>query len=1093
MKNLDFTYVSAQNFLCFGKEGIELDLTNYGNVVLIRGHNKDRQEDNKKIASNGSGKCFGKNTPILMYDGTVKKVQDIVVGDLVMGNDSTPRKVLCLTRGHEELFKVIPKKGDSYVVNKSHILTLKSSDKKYNRMKNNPYKQGDVYNISVENYLQQTKSFKHLVRGYRAGVKFSYKPVNVDPYFLGIWLGDGHSHMVAITSQSPEILKHVADIAANRKLKLTSRRKNGCYSYFLTSHIRDKKTVGKEAILAYQLKEKGYSLQDISKLLPDVCTLYNKKTIRKSTVYRWIKYVEKLYGKNAMHINVPKTITPSQMTNAQYRNSLLNDFNDYNLINNKHVPFDYKTNTREIRLQVLAGLLDTDGHLDSNCFEFVNKNQQLAEDVVFLTRSLGMAAYIKKVTKKCQTGYCGVYWRVNISGNIDEIPTRVPYKQATKRRIKKDPLMVGIRLEEMGVGDYFGFSISGNQLFLLGDFTVVHNSSIPEIFVYTLFGETIKNRKKITHKNVINNKVKKGLRTEIRWGNYRVVRTRKPDSLRIWETENGDWSKLGSEKWEKAHEISLGGIPATQKMVEEKLGFNYETFINVVVFTDNNAGSFLELDAANKREIVENLLSLDKFREYYDIAKKERNNIKNNIKLQSEAYQYLSKAVEDAESHVLQLAQREKQWKIEKQAELKRLEQLIATKTKELATSDTGAALAKYYKSQDKIEQLNKQSTEIIEKDAKIKEIISKARDELETHRNTADQLAINIGQYNQDIIEYQACIRKNTALTASLGNLHEGTRCPTCFGIVHKDNYNEVLIKAQEEMDGCNQELIKFDTAKRELQKEYDSISKIIVKRKEAIKLGESKSASLSGQLIEIRREIGQLSRIPKPESDTHDKLIEQQLNKLKDEANAKTNEIEGPSPFIDLLSLAKEEVEIKNKELSNKKQEVDTLEKQLPYYEFFVDAFSEDGIRKFVIAGILPALNSRIAYWLQFLIDSRICLYFNNQFDEIIERNPPDGDPFVYHAMSGGERRMLNLSVSQAFAYIMMLNTGASPSCAFLDEVTTNIDQIGVQGVYNMIMELAKEKQVFVTTHDHDLLEMLNGCDTIELEKKDGFTRLI
>jgi len=144
-------------------------------------------------------------------------------------------------------------------------------------------------------------------------------------------------------------------------------------------------------------------------------------------------------------------------------------------------------------------------------------------------------------------------------------------------------------------------------------------------------------------------------------------------------------------------------------------------------------------------------------------------------------------------------------------------------------------------------------------------------------------------------------------------------------------------------------------------------------------------------------------------------------------------------------------------------------------------------------VIDGIIPALNSRIAYWLQFLIDGRIKLCFNNQLEETIERNPPDGDPFVYYVMSGGERRRLNLSVSQSFAYVMMLNSGVSPSIVFLDEVTTNIDPMGVQGVFNMICELAKEKQVFITTHDHDLLDMLAGYEQINLVKKNGFTKVV
>jgi ABC-type multidrug transport system ATPase subunit len=60
------------------------------------------------------------------------------------------------------------------------------------------------------------------------------------------------------------------------------------------------------------------------------------------------------------------------------------------------------------------------------------------------------------------------------------------------------------------------------------------------------------------------------------------------------------------------------------------------------------------------------------------------------------------------------------------------------------------------------------------------------------------------------------------------------------------------------------------------------------------------------------------------------------------------------------------------------------------------------------------------------------------------------------------------------------------------FLDEVTTNIDQIGVVGVYSMISELAKDRQVFITTHDQNLLEMLEGCELIELEKRNGFTRM-
>lgn len=55
------------------------------------------------IAATGAGKCLGKDTPVLLYDGRVVPVQDVQVGDLLMGPDSQPRRVLSLARGREKL------------------------------------------------------------------------------------------------------------------------------------------------------------------------------------------------------------------------------------------------------------------------------------------------------------------------------------------------------------------------------------------------------------------------------------------------------------------------------------------------------------------------------------------------------------------------------------------------------------------------------------------------------------------------------------------------------------------------------------------------------------------------------------------------------------------------------------------------------------------------------------------------------------------------------------------------------------------------------------------------------------------------------
>mgnify|MGYP000944828951 FL=1 len=94
-----------------------LELFKEGNNLLILG-------------SGGVGKCLKFDTPIIMFDGTIKKVQDIQEGELLMGDDSTPRKVLKTTSGRDIMYEVKNVKGESYVVNSHHILSLKYSNKK---------------------------------------------------------------------------------------------------------------------------------------------------------------------------------------------------------------------------------------------------------------------------------------------------------------------------------------------------------------------------------------------------------------------------------------------------------------------------------------------------------------------------------------------------------------------------------------------------------------------------------------------------------------------------------------------------------------------------------------------------------------------------------------------------------------------------------------------------------------------------------------------------------------------------------------------------------------------------------------------------
>lgn len=368
----------------------------------------------------GVGKCHGKGTKILMYDGSIKNVEDVVVGDQLMGDDSTPRNVLSLARGRENMHRVIPKKGEPHTCNASHILSLEVSRPFRNHVKS------DIINISIKDYLAENSNFKTNTTLYRRKVEFGEQPIAVDPYIYGIWIGDGATACKRITTGDVEVAKAWNDYAT---------------SIGLTSH-------------------KEYTKKGAN------CVTYAVGSSQRR---------DKVSMDNPLH----NLIKASTTTGA------------------KRICREYMINSTENRLKLLAGIIDTDGYVDPRNHALVTistKLEGLAEDYLFLARSLGYQATLKrrdkyvKFLKDTYTSY-----DIIISGNLEEIPTRVPRRKFSTRKINKDWRRVGFDLEDLGEGDYYGFQLDGNHLYLLGDFIVTHNT--------TLNGEVAK-RLILKHRNL---------------------------------------------------------------------------------------------------------------------------------------------------------------------------------------------------------------------------------------------------------------------------------------------------------------------------------------------------------------------------------------------------------------------------------------------------------------------------------------------------------------------------------------------------------------------------------------------------------------
>jgi hypothetical protein len=132
-------------------------------------------QGSSKIVVIGKPGCFRKNTEILMFDGSIKHVQDVKIGDVIMGNDGTKRHVLELFHNIDSMYKIIPVRGEAYSVNKQHDLVL--------------WRNGDIEIISVENYLKKSDWCKKRFKIFRSsGIDWDEKHVQIDPYRFGLFL-----------------------------------------------------------------------------------------------------------------------------------------------------------------------------------------------------------------------------------------------------------------------------------------------------------------------------------------------------------------------------------------------------------------------------------------------------------------------------------------------------------------------------------------------------------------------------------------------------------------------------------------------------------------------------------------------------------------------------------------------------------------------------------------------------------------------------------------------------------------------------------------------------------------------------------------
>ncbi|KAL1956742.1 hypothetical protein VTO42DRAFT_6892 [Malbranchea cinnamomea] len=171
--------------------------------------------------------CLAKGTQLLRYDGTKVAVEDVKEGDLLLGPDGGPRRAFNIVSGRDRLYRIkIGSHKEDLVVTPNHILVLHRE-----KMARSQYKGlaiQDHFPVFEEQYdtVEMTAAEfaaldQHERKKYRVprspGFELPEQPVPLDPYFLGLWLGDGTRRSTTVTNNHEEAIR---EFLVNHALEL---------------------------------------------------------------------------------------------------------------------------------------------------------------------------------------------------------------------------------------------------------------------------------------------------------------------------------------------------------------------------------------------------------------------------------------------------------------------------------------------------------------------------------------------------------------------------------------------------------------------------------------------------------------------------------------------------------------------------------------------------------------------------------------------------------------------------------------------------------------------------------------------------------
>lgn len=398
----------------------------------------------------------------------------IKLGDRVIGRDGMPTEVIGVyPKGKKDTYKVTTFDGTSTICCFDHLWYTQTKEEK------NKKQQGKVRSTN-EIIYDLKNGIKHFLPRNEP-VHYDKRNLSIPPYTLGVLLGDGHTDKthVRFASADSEIVERVNEEVKSMGVycKQAKKQYSKAWSYTLSSS--EGYWEGAKSVKITEIENGNEFYFTTNKKAKDFIGCKN------STLSTRIFYGVTVDGyKYEKH-------------GEAWKNPVLKYLKQYGLHEkkawDKFVPDDYKYSSVQDRIDILRGLLDTDGSCrkrSGDQVSFYTTSHRLANDVIEIVRSLGGKARLRSRDRTKEENRKIIARRISYEVSIT-MPKQINPFYLKRKADRFDDKNVShleiISIEKIGHEEVQCIKVDNPEhLYLTDDFIVTHNTADEKLHPYML-------------------------------------------------------------------------------------------------------------------------------------------------------------------------------------------------------------------------------------------------------------------------------------------------------------------------------------------------------------------------------------------------------------------------------------------------------------------------------------------------------------------------------------------------------------------------------------------------------------------------------